>query len=681
MTHLDTRSRDVLMVLLQTRAPIAVKQIADQLGITPRMMRASLDTIQVWLRERDADLIRKTNYGIQIRTSPVNIIQLINELSNQNDYFLYLSPAERIDVLILMLLRGTESPVVPEKIERVLGISRPTLNKDVDKARKWLDKFSLALAFKPHFGFQVVGSETNWREAMVNLFVSKIGVVSLLAMGDSPTKQPDIKTGSHLNLLNTMLTETLRTLDLKTASSFVTQLEEKLHRHFVDVAFVRLVCHFALAIFRSGQNKSVELIGGASEIPDEYEEGTAIKELLLSRPFSLQESEIKMFCRQVLGAKIQHSRSEMIQPHHAISGQMETHEIVQHIIDDASLYLHPSLKVDQQLIRALSMHIQVAKNRLRYGLPIDNPLQEAVEAQFPHIIRVVQNSIASLNDETYKQVPSEEVAYIAMHLGAAMERMRPYQGLKRKVWIVCGEGTATAWLLVARLQAEFPEIIVDEVTSVIKITQNPPRSSQVDLVLTTLPLIIPDVLTLEVSPLLTHEDQVRIHAILNHGPARTIVGPSSDNHEGLSLSAILTEDTVRLGVKVENWEGVIDVVGELLQNVQAVSSRYIEAMKEAVYRYGPYVVLAPGIALLHARPDDGVNRICMSLVTLDPPISFHHPLNDPVRLAFGICVVDHHSHLKALAELANLLGDSERLSKIDSASSTTEIISIITRQE
>ncbi len=600
------------MVLLQTRDPIAVRQIADHLGITPRMMRASLDTIQAWLGERGADLIRKPNYGIQIRTSPANIIQFIHELSNQNDYFLYLSPAERVDVLILMLLRVKETPILPEKIEPVLGISRPTLFKDVDKARKWLDKFSLSLTIKPHSGLQVQGSEANWREAMVQLYISKIGVISLLAMGAEATIQPDIKTGSHLNLLNTMLTETLRSLDLKSASGFIKKMEEKLHKHFVDVAFVRLVCHLALAVSRSGQNQVIEIPTGVSDIPFENEESLAIKELLVASPFSLKEPEIKMFCRQVLGAKLQHSRFEMTQSQQVLTGQMETHEIVQHIVDDASLYLHPSLKVDQQLIRALSMHIQVAKNRLRYGLPIDNPLQDAVQAQFPHIISVVQKSIASLNDQIYQQIPSEEIAYIAMHLGAAMERMRPYLGLKRKVWIVCGEGTATAWLLVARLQAEFPEIIVDEVTSVIKVTQNPPHSSQVDLVLTTLPVEIPDVVTLEVSPLLTHEDQIRINAILNRGPSRRILDTPINRDPGLSLSSILKADTIRLGVRAETWEAVIDATGELLQNVQAVSSRYTEAMKEVVYRYGPYVVLAPGIALLHARPDDGVNRICMS---------------------------------------------------------------------
>ena len=680
MTHLDTRSRDVLMVLLQNQAPIAIKQIASQLGITPRMMRASLNTIQTWLEERDTELIRKQNYGIQIRTTPDKIVQLIKELSSQKEYYLYLSPGERIAVLNLMLLRGADQPLMPEEIEPVLGISRPTLFKDVEKVKKWLGRFSLTLTFKSNAGFQIQGSEANWREAMVHLYITKIGVLSLLNMGSPLVGPPDTKIGSTLNLLNTMLTDTMRLLDLKSAYRFVMQLEERLHRRFVDVAFVRLVCHLALAVSRSVKAKSVDLPMDEPVIPSENEVIAAIDLLLASESFSLNKSEVQFFFRQVLGANIQQPRIDMMQSHHTLSEQLETQEIVQHIVSDASLFLHPSLKVDQQLIRALAMHIQVAKNRLRYGLPINNPLQEAVEAQFPHVVSLVKKSVASLADQIYKTIPSDEIAYIAMHLGAAMERLRPYRGLKRKVWIVCGEGTATAWLLVARLQAEFPDIVVDEVTSVLKITQHPPLPSQVDVVLTTLPVEIPEVLTLEVSPLLTPKDQARIHAVLTSKSPRRPVGTSSSSDLGLSLSTLLSEDTIRLGVEVENWESVIDVVGSLLLNVHAISSRYIQAMKDVIYRYGPYVVFAPGTALLHARPGDGVNRICMSLVTLDPPIPFHHPHHDPVKRAFGMCVVDHHSHLKALAQLANLLHDEKRLSLIESSTSTAEVISILAQE-
>jgi PTS system ascorbate-specific IIA component len=32
--------------------------------------------------------------------------------------------------------------------------------------------------------------------------------------------------------------------------------------------------------------------------------------------------------------------------------------------------------------------------------------------------------------------------------------------------------------------------------------------------------------------------------------------------------------------------------------------------------------LAPGIALLHARPEDGVKQACLSLITLQYPVKF-----------------------------------------------------------
>ncbi len=680
MTHLDTRSRDVLMVLLKTRNPISARQIADQLEITPRMIRASLDIIQTWLAARDTNLIRKQNSGIQIQATPVQVKQLIDELSNQKKYFLNLSPAERINILVLMFLCKAETPLSPEKIVPILGISQPTLFKDAVKARKWLERFSLALVFNKHNGFQLQGSEVNWREAMVHLYLTKIGVIPLLAMSNATDVQLDIRIGSNLDIQSTMLTETLQPLDLKSAHNFVKQLEDTLHQRFVDVAFVRLVCHLALAVSRSSQNKIVD---PPNNVPDNLRVGDkakAIESLLSSSPFFLAPSESKFIIQQVLGAKIQYSLIDMLQSRHVLKEQLETQEIVQDIIDTASLYLHPSLKVDQQLIRALSMHIQVAKNRLLFNLPIDNPLKEAVEAQFPYIVNVVKKSVASLANHINKPIPAEEIAYIAMHLGAAMERLHPYVGRKQKVWIVCAEGTATAWLLVARLQAEFPDIEVDEVYSVLEITQNPPLTSQVDLVLTTLPLVIPHVLTLEVNPLLTPDDRARIHAALNHSTQRKLVSTPFGQDLGLSLSSLITHETIRLGLSVENWEDVIDAAGNLLQNVQATSSRYTEAMKEVIYRYGPYVVFAPGVALLHARSEDGVNRICMSLVTLDPPIPFHHLHNDPVKLAFALCVVDHRSHLKAMAQLANLLRDESRLSRIESATSAAEVLTLLSQE-
>ena len=121
----------------------------------------------------------------------------------------------------------------------------------------------------------------------------------------------------------------------------------------------------------------------------------------------------------------------------------------------------------------------------------------------------------------------------------------------------------------------------------------------------------------------------------------------------------------------------MDIAGELLVKSGAIRHRYIEAMKEAIWLYGPYVVFAPGVALLHARPEDGLNRISLSLITLDPAVPFGHKFNDPVSVAIVLGAVDTHSHLKALAQLANLLSDPQKIEQIRAARSKVELIRIL----
>lgn len=676
MTYLDSRSRDVLMILLQSQTPIVVRQIAAELEITPRMIRASLDTIQTWLQERGVELVRKTNYGVQVQASASRRSELIGELNEKTGVLLYLSPVERVNVLVLMLLRDGAQPLPTEVIESTLGISHPTLLKDVEKARLWLDQFHLTLEYRPRSGFQLHGSEADWREALVHLFILRFGVVSLLALGEDPGSRPQVRSGSNLNLLSTMLSETLQVLDLGVAHTFVKRLEELLHRRFVDVAFVRLTCHLALALHRSALGKSVDLNGSKLDNPTSPAV-QAVAQLLDSAPFALNESETVYFIRQVRGAKTQYTLADNLQFQAYGEGEPETQTIVQAIVDDASRYLHPYLKVDQQLMRALSHHILVTRRRMRYGLPVDNPLQEAIEARYPYIVSVAAKSLASLDGLYPQPAPPAEIAYIAMHLGAAMERLRPNPGAKRRVWVVCGEGTATSWLLVSRLQAEFPEIEILEVLTALEVTKSPPQRGQVDLVLTTLPIEIPHVVTLEVSPLLPSEDQARIRAAIHSVEQQKIPETAPAQDPAPLLASLFSEETIALHVKVENWLEVVDVAGGLLHNRRAISSRYIEAMKDVIYRYGPYVVFTPGVALLHARPEDGVHRMCMSLVTLDPPVAFHHPHNDPVHLAFALGVVDNHSHLKALGQLADLLNDRERLSRIQAASTQAEVLALL----
>ena len=109
----------------------------------------------------------------------------------------------------------------------------------------------------------------------------------------------------------------------------------------------------------------------------------------------------------------------------------------------------------------------------------------------------------------------------------------------------------------------------------------------------------------------------------------------------------------------------------------SIEARYVDQIQGNLIEHGPYMVIAPGIALLHARPEDGVREVCMSLITLSPGISFGHPQNDPVDIAITFGTTDNESHVYALSQLMELLSHPPSLQRLRRASRTEDVIEII----
>ncbi|MBX5455743.1 MAG: PTS sugar transporter subunit IIA [Thermogemmatispora sp.] len=140
---------------------------------------------------------------------------------------------------------------------------------------------------------------------------------------------------------------------------------------------------------------------------------------------------------------------------------------------------------------------------------------------------------------------------------------------------------------------------------------------------------------------------------------------------------MLTPATIRLHVAASDPGQVIREAGQLLLASGAIEERYIEAMQQALQTYGPYMVIVPGVALLHARPGDGVKRPCMSLLTLEPPVRFGNEDNDPVSIAIAFGAVDRQKHLQALTMLTRLLADEQALAAIRASTSAEEVMHTI----
>jgi mannitol/fructose-specific phosphotransferase system IIA component (Ntr-type) len=127
----------------------------------------------------------------------------------------------------------------------------------------------------------------------------------------------------------------------------------------------------------------------------------------------------------------------------------------------------------------------------------------------------------------------------------------------------------------------------------------------------------------------------------------------------LSLRDVLTKDLIRLQIPVENWQEAVQAAGNLMEQAGLCTSSYVDAMVQAVEQLGPYMVLAPGIALAHARPEDGMLKAGMSIVTLSTPVNFGSAANDPVGLVIGFGGVDKTAHVEMLRDLAIFLSNED----------------------
>jgi PTS system ascorbate-specific IIA component len=152
---------------------------------------------------------------------------------------------------------------------------------------------------------------------------------------------------------------------------------------------------------------------------------------------------------------------------------------------------------------------------------------------------------------------------------------------------------------------------------------------------------------------------------------------TSNGDGALRLSDLLTPETVQAKLSVSDWEEAAQAVGSLLLQAGRIEPSYIEAMIHVLREMGPYAVIAPGIVLLHARPEDGVLEPCLGLVTLATPVEFGHSQNDPVDLVFALGARDKKAHISALQQLARLLGDDKALAELRAALDSEALVKAI----
>jgi len=143
------------------------------------------------------------------------------------------------------------------------------------------------------------------------------------------------------------------------------------------------------------------------------------------------------------------------------------------------------------------------------------------------------------------------------------------------------------------------------------------------------------------------------------------------------LEQALGQGSIKLQQSCVSWRETFELAGLGLVESSRTTSAYTNEMIQAFEELGPYMVIAPGIALAHGRPSESVLETGLSLVTLSTPVAFGSTSNDPVSLVIGLAAVNHDSHIDLMAALSELLMSEDTVNSLLRATNESEVRSYL----
>lgn len=128
---------------------------------------------------------------------------------------------------------------------------------------------------------------------------------------------------------------------------------------------------------------------------------------------------------------------------------------------------------------------------------------------------------------------------------------------------------------------------------------------------------------------------------------------------------------------VADWKDALLIAGRPLLSEGVISQDYIDAIIQQKEQIGPYFVIAPRIAMPHARPEQGALKLGLSVVLLGNAVNFDSEENDPVSAIFMFAAPDSNSHIEMISQLAEVLSDEEIMDRLFAASSQEQLMTIL----
>ena len=370
---------------------------------------------------------------------------------------------------------------------------------------------------------------------------------------------------------------------------------------------------------------------------------------------------------------------------HIENGQkdIQLFELAQHLVELFERQTLIELSEKNELVNSLYMHFKLSMYYYQLSIQISNILLEAVKINYESLYQLIKSICESIQDEFPFILTDSEISYITMHFGGHQRKMRSKYYAPIRVLVVCPSGISTSTLLKKEVEDLYANVTVVAATTANNIYQ---YDGEIDFIVSTIDLDT-NIPWIKVNAILEKEDKAKIASMIsmnvetyqlngenlnglfsilgkyvNEGQMENLrrdiyeyfrnghyVVETKENDQ-LRLKDILTIDNVIRVNKNIVWKEAIRIASEPLLITKSITSKYVQAMIDLVEEHGAYIVLKNKIAIAHAKPEEGANRLNVSLLINRKKIYFDEKIG--VHFLFVLSSPNPKAHLQILKDIS-----------------------------
>jgi len=500
---LEIQNKRILKILELFDADKKVMDSASMaalIGVSSRTIRNDIKDANALLRDYGAQLQAETGVGYMLKIHDEAKYQAFKNDQGgdgRKDWLKsHIIPSDHNDrisfIIAELLLNALHEKVVTEsELADELFISLSTLKKYMKDIKKSLRRFGVEITADRMNGICIKGDEAQIRYCISEYIFNSNDLVDLAQ--------------------NQFYRELFSLEEIERVKQIILNVILKYNIHLTDVAFKNLLVHVIITLKRADGKNTTEY--GPEET----------KALESSIYFSVAQEIINTILEQLqidIGNEVYYLTQHFVSSKKLMGNEensqvkREYRDLVDNILARIQADIGIDLSGDEELISGLMIHLGAAVNRLKFNMNIRNEILGPIKKNYPLAFEMAVIASEVLTNQEKLRTNENEMGFLAIHFGAALERRKCNEKTALTAIIACGTGLSTAMFVKSKLQRKFgKQLQILKVSPLYEITRECIKS--VDFIFTTVPiqgLDSPKIILVE--PILTEEDLGRIELIL-----------------------------------------------------------------------------------------------------------------------------------------------------------------------